>query len=182
MYHPSIFAGVPKELGVYVLRRDVKPYFPKTGTRRVRRTSVVGYSSILKQTLVQYFCEHVRTAMTANYRNTAMAIREQITHVDCYFEPEIITDKVSARAFERVLTEELEPMLRPPQDSDNIGNVAAELANDPVFRAKVLAVIDKPSYTIRLPNRDNIITDLLELDPGLYGTIKHNKQSDLDDY
>jgi len=173
MYHPSIFSGIPKELGVYVLRRDVKPYFPKTRTRRVRRTSVVGYSSIIKQSLIQYFCEHVRTAMTANYRNTAMALREQITHVDCYFEPDIITDNVSARAFERVLTEELEPMLRPPQDSDNIGKASAKLAKDPNFKAKVLAVIDKPTYTIRLPNRDNIIEDLLKENQDLYGVYKH---------
>ena len=173
MYHPSIFSGIPNGLGVYVLRREVKPYFPKTGTRWVRRTSVVGYSSIIKQSLKQYFCEHVRTAMTANIRNTAMALREQITHVDCYFEPGIITDKVSARAFERVLTEELEPMLRPPQDSDNIGKASAKLAKDPNFKAKVLAVIDKPTYTIRLPNRDNIIEDLLKENQDLYGVHKH---------
>ena len=170
MYHPSLFVGIPKELGVYVLRRTVEPYFPRTGTRTVKRVAVVGYSGIVRQTLVQYFCEHTRTAMTSNIRNVAMAIREQITHIDCYFEPDIIgDDTVRARAFERVVTEEIEPMLRPPQDSDNIGRAAAELAIDPSFRAKVLARIGAPTHTIRLPNRDNIIADLLEQNQDRYG-------------
>jgi len=129
----------------------------------------VGYSGDVKQTLGQYFCEHTRTAMTANIRNTAMAVREQITHIDCYFNPDIMVDKIHAMAFERILTNQLEPMFRPPQDSDNIAKEAAEIAKDHDFRTKVLQVIGDPKFTVRLPNRDNIIADLLEMNSGLYG-------------
>ena len=176
MYHPSIFSGVPNELGVYVLRRKVEPYFPKSRTHVIDRVSVVGYSTIIKKRLVQYFCEHTDTAMTANIRNTAMALRDQITHVDCYFEPEIMNSNVRARAFERVITEELEPMLRSPKHSDNIGNEASELANSTLFREEVLRVIGKPSLTIRLPNRDNMIADLISMGPDLYGVKKEIKR------
>ena len=182
MYHPSLFNQVPKKLGVYALRRRVDPYWPKTGTRTVNRVAVVGYSGNVHQTLKQYFCEHTRTAMTANYRNAAMAIREQVTHIDCYFEPEIMIGKCQAKAFERILTEELEPMLRPPQDSDNIGKEAVDIAQNEKFKNRVMSVIGSPSYTIRLPNRDNVIADLLEQNPELYGPIVQKKMPDLGDY
>lgn len=163
MYHPSIFHRVPRNLGVYVLRRNLKPYITGTGTDTVNRTSVVGYSGDVRQTLTQYFCEHTRTAMTPNYRNTAMALREQVTHIDCYFHSHLMIDEVNAMAVERILSEELEPMLRPPRDRDNIANSSVSISKGQGFRESVLEIISNPTLTVRLPNRDNILSDLIDL-------------------
>jgi len=186
MYHPSIFADVPKEQpGVYVLRREVKPYIPKRKFAVVDRVGVVGSagSQGVRQRLRQYFCEWTDTAMSPNYRNVAMAVREQITHIDCYFEPEdIMNDKNQREAFERILIEEKQPMMRTPENSSNIAPDSVKISKDKKFRERVISLQRKPYCTIRLPNRDNIIADLLELNPELYGTIEHEKQPELGDY
>jgi hypothetical protein len=186
MYHPSIFADVPRdEPGVYVLRREIKPYIPKRSFQTVDRVGVVGSagSQGVYARLKQYFCEWTDTAMSPNYRNVAMAVREQITHIDCYFEPEEIMNNKSERlAFERILIEEEQPMMRTPEERSNIAPISDEIAKDKQFRERVISLIRKPDYTIRLPNRDNIIADLLELNPELYGTIVHKKIPGLDDY
>ena len=163
VYHPSIFHRVPRELGVYVLRRRLEPYVSGTGTDTVERVSVVGYSGDVRQTLQQYFCEHTRTAFTANYRNTAMALRDQVTHIDCYFQSELISDETSARAVERAMSELLEPMFRPPQESDNIGLEAARLARQTNFRNRVSSIVDEPMCRVRLPNNDNILSDFIDV-------------------
>ena len=163
MYHPSIFHRVPRDLGVYVLRRKLEPYNTGTGTDTVNRTSVIGYSGDVRQTLTQYFCEHTRTAMTPNYRNTAMALREQVTHIDCYFHSHLMIDEVHAMAVERILAEELEPMLRPPRDKDNIARESVVISKTQDFRKSVMEIIVNPTLTIRLPNKDNILSDLIEL-------------------
>ena len=185
MYHPSVFADVPrKKGGVYVLRRLVEPYVAKKGFEPVNRVAVVGSASDtgVYTRLRQYFCEHTETAMSPNYRNAAIAVRDQITHIDCYFEPELMVDKVHRLAFEKILIEELEPMMRTPEGSSNIGSEARILSKNKQFRQAVMAVKGNPSCTIRLPNRDNIIADLLELNPELYGSIAHKKQPDLSEY
>ena len=163
MYHPSVFHRVPKELGVYVLRRRLEPYNSGTGTDPVDRVSVVGYSGNVRQTLIQYFCEHTRTAMTGNYRNTAMALREQVTHIECYFHKDLMIDKTHAMAVERVLSEELEPMLRPPKDKDNIASSSIIISRRDDFRNSVLEIAKQPSLVVRLPNKDNILRDLIDL-------------------
>ena len=178
MYHPSIFAEIPKEKpGVYVLRREVKPYISGRKYRTVERVAVVGSagSQGVRSRLRQYFSEWTDTAMSPNIRNVAMAVREQITHIDCYFEPEdIMNEKNQREAFERILIEVKQPMMRTPVDRSNISPLSDEISKDKKFRERVITLSKEPDYTIRLPNRDNIIEDLLEINPELYGTT-HKK-------
>jgi len=154
------------------------------GFEMVDRVAVVGSASDtgVFTRLKQYFCEHTETAMSPNYRNAAIAVRDQITHIDCYFEPELMVDKVHRLAFEKILIEELEPMMRTPVSKSNIAPKADEISKNKQFRESVMAVIKKPYCTIRLPNRDNIIADLLAQNPELYGAIVHKKIPGLDDY
>jgi len=176
MYHPSVFFGIPNIPGVYVLRRKVKPYKLGTRTVEVNRVAVVGQSETMRTRMKQYFCEHTETAMSANIRNAAIAVREQITHIDIYTKPEIMRDKVSRKAFERVLSEELEAMFRPPKKKDNVGKESANLSMDTSFRTTVLEEIGEPSHSVRLPNMDNIVSDLLRMDQNLYGVTRHHEE------
>ena len=101
--------------------------------------------------------------MTPNYRNTAMALREQVTHIDCYFHSHLMIDEVHAMAVERILAEELEPMLRPPRDKDNIASESVVISNREDFRESVMEIVGNPTLTVRLPNKDNILSDLIDL-------------------
>lgn len=91
-YHTSLFDGVDNIPAIYALLRIVDPYFNNSKTETVERCGYVGSSTIVRQTLKQYFVEHTRTGATANLRNIAHIERDLITHVDIYYHEKMNVD------------------------------------------------------------------------------------------
>jgi hypothetical protein len=193
MYHPSILDGVPQERGVYVLRRIVKPYSLPSRTHTVNRVAVIGMadnsgSNGMKGRLKQYLCERTDTASNNNIRNAAVARIESITHIECFSRKDIFTSRDHALAVEGILTEIFEPMFRTPKGSKSKTTPEAiNLMADPEFRRNIVSMSNNPCYTIRLPNIDNLIEDLILINSKcegtpLYGKLNLSKQLQLKEY
>ena len=193
MYHPSILDGVPQERGVYVLRRIVKPYSQPSRTYIVNRVAVIGMADKsetngMKGRLKQYLCERTDTSSVNNIRNAAVARIESITHIECFSRKDIFISRDHALAVEGILTEMLEPMYRTPKGSKSKTTPKAnDLMSDREFRRKVESMANNPCYTIRLPNVDNLIRDLIIMNKNsggkpLYGKLNLSKQSQLEEF
>ncbi len=193
MYHPSILDGVPQERGVYVLRRIVKPYSRPSRTYEVNRVAVIGMADKsetngMKGRLKQYLCERTDTSSVNNIRNAAVARIESITHIECFSRKDIFISRDHALAVEVILTEIFEPMFRTPKGpKSKTTPKAIDLMEDLEFRRKVESMSNNPCYTIRLPNIDNLIEDMILMNSKvegtpLYGKLNLSKQLQLKEY